>query len=383
MLKDNRKTKENSKNQEQFISWIKEYFEKAPVKITNDKTRLYVKHNEYPIVLENTSIINKFTNKNKGVEFTREQATKEAEILRNELATEVKNYKMAGIYTIQNLIKEHLKRTFEAKNITDIKFINDFEAVMTYQDFEINIDYNTEASYLFNSYNISLIELSDFENAIDSDKYNDYITDMVGNIVASDLEKLEGTGCSVDFSDYEINIYYENEILEKVWQNEGYDFSVADTIDYVATEVNSIVEYILNNFKEQEECAVYAEEIYKEDISELLHETECFLLTKHSDIEFSDSEIYASGFYGAFDFKLEFDITKLGHYEIEISSDKYDVFEQNGFWYNQDTEYNEENCELYNAKVPWSPKINYLTFLEIVEEKLNEIKEEILEDLSK
>lgn len=37
MIKDKRKTKENSKNQEQFINWIKEYFAEAPIKISNDK----------------------------------------------------------------------------------------------------------------------------------------------------------------------------------------------------------------------------------------------------------------------------------------------------------------------------------------------------------
>ena len=86
MIKDNRKTKENIKNQEQFINWIKEYFEKAPVKIWSDKTKLYIEHNNYPIFLENTSIIEKFTNKNKDVEFTKEQAIKEAERFRNELS---------------------------------------------------------------------------------------------------------------------------------------------------------------------------------------------------------------------------------------------------------------------------------------------------------
>ena len=188
MIKDKRKTKENSKNQEQFINWIKEYFAEAPIEISNDKTKIYITHNEYPIAIEDTRIIEKFTNKNKGVEFTKEQAIKEAEILRNELALEVKTHKMFGIYIIQNLIKDHLIETFDTKNITDFKFINDFEAVMTYPDFEINIDYNTEASYLFNNYNISMVELSDFENAIDIDIYNDYITNIDGKIVASDLK---------------------------------------------------------------------------------------------------------------------------------------------------------------------------------------------------
>ena len=49
MIKDKRKTKENSKNQEQYINYIKEYFAEAPLTITNDKTKLYIKHNNYPI----------------------------------------------------------------------------------------------------------------------------------------------------------------------------------------------------------------------------------------------------------------------------------------------------------------------------------------------
>ncbi|MGC4713466.1 hypothetical protein [Enterococcus faecium] len=132
MIKDKRKTKENSKNQEQFINWIKEYFAEAPIKISNDKTRLYIEHNDYPISLENTSIIEKFTNKNKGIDFTREQAIKEAERLRNELAVEVKNYKTLGISVAQKLIKEHIVKTFGLENITDIKFIGDYVVSFEY-----------------------------------------------------------------------------------------------------------------------------------------------------------------------------------------------------------------------------------------------------------
>ncbi|MDB7484792.1 hypothetical protein ABHA52_10580 [Enterococcus faecium] len=113
MIKDSRKTKENSKKQEQYINYIKEYFAEAPIEITNDKTKLYITHNNYPISLENTSIIEKFTNKNKGIEFTREQAIKEAERLRNELAVEVKNYKAMEIVKMVDKLNTDIPVIYE------------------------------------------------------------------------------------------------------------------------------------------------------------------------------------------------------------------------------------------------------------------------------
>lgn len=385
MVKDNRKTKENSKNQEQFINWIKEYFETAPIIIYSDKTKIYIRHKNYPIVLENTSIIERFTNKNKGIVFTKEQAIKEAERLRNELAVEVRNYKTEGISIIQNLIKEHLNETFGAENTTDIKFIGDCVVSFKYKDVEVNsINYEEEIYYLMNNNHNSLVdlELSDFESEVEGYKYDSVVEDIVTSIIAPELEKLEGTNCSVDFSADEINITYNNEILEKIWSDEGYDFTVNETIDYIISEVKLIVEYILSSFAEQAECAKFAEENYKTDVSELLYNTECYLLNQNLDAEMSLPDFHTDGFYiHNFRFKLEFDTYKSGHYEINID-DNY-VFEQNGFWYNKDVEYNSENCELYNDKAPWSPKINYSAFLETLREELFKLEEEILEDFSK
>lgn len=384
MIKDNRKTKENSKNQEQFINYIEEYFAEAPITISNDKTKIYIVHNDYPISLENTEIIEQFTNKNKGIEFTKEQAIKEAERLRNELAIEVKNYKAEGISIIQNLIKEHLKVTFGAENITDIKFIGDYEVSFKYNGYVVDtINYTEEVNCLLRDNTLVNLELLDFEDNIESFKYDNTVEEIVDNIVAPELAKLEGTNCSVDYSADEINIIYNNAILEEVWIDEGYSFTVAETINYITTEVKSIVAYILSSFAEQAECAKYAEENYKTDVNELLYNTECYLLNQNPDAEISlFPDFHTDGFYNHdFRFKLEFDIYELGHYEIDID-DNYGIFDQNGFWYSEDTDCNTENCELYNDKVPWSPKINYSTFLETVREELFKLEEEILEDLS-
>lgn len=142
MIKDNRKTKENIKNQEQFINWMKEYFEKAPVKIWSDKTKLYITHNNYPITLENTSIIEKFTNKNKGIEFTKEQAIKEAKRLRNELSVEVRNYKTMEIVKMVDKLNKEISVIYEPtlssmKDILNKGNLEVFEAEHIYPRFKV------------------------------------------------------------------------------------------------------------------------------------------------------------------------------------------------------------------------------------------------------
>lgn len=172
MIKDNRKTKENSKNQEQFINWINEYFEKAPVKITSDKTRLYIEHNEYPIVLENTSIIEQFTNKNKCVEFTKEQATKEAERLRNELAVEVKNYKAMEIVKMVDKLNTEISVIYESilkrmKDILNKGNLEVFEAESIYPKFkvlygEVVLDFKLVVRDINNSGEVDEVYYSNF-----------------------------------------------------------------------------------------------------------------------------------------------------------------------------------------------------------------------------
>ncbi|MDT2160876.1 hypothetical protein P7G64_13295 [Enterococcus faecalis] len=172
MIKDNRKTKENSKNQEQFINWINEYFEKAPVKITNDKTKLYIKHNEYPILLENTSIIEQFTNKNKGIDFTKEQAIKEAERLRNELAVEVKNYKAMEIVKMVDKLNTEISVIYESilkrmKDILNKGNLEVFEAESIYPKFkvlygEVVLDFKLVVRDINNSGEVDEVYYSNF-----------------------------------------------------------------------------------------------------------------------------------------------------------------------------------------------------------------------------
>ena len=367
MIKDKRKTKENSKNQEQYINYIKEYFAEAPLTITNDKTKLYIKHNNYPITLENTSIIEKFTNKNKGVEFTQEQAIKEAEILRNELSVEVKNYKTLGISVAQKLIKEHIVNNFGLENITDIKFIGDYVVSFKFKDCQItHLDFDSEVYSMFKS-NTSFeeFELSDLEDYIDDyEKYWVIAKEVIENSVESYVKKLEDTDYAIEYSLDYIDIYAYGSVIEAIWNSEGADMTIIDTIDFVIEEVKSVVDYILSNLKEQAECAEYAEENYEKDIKELVDNLVSDIKKQYPDFEIDYPEIYINSFYKDFEFEFEFD-----NYVIKIDTDS-PIFDTTGFWFNEDTEYSEETHDSYGA------------FLEIVEEKLNKIKEEILEDLS-
>ncbi|MCV5984344.1 hypothetical protein, partial [Enterococcus faecalis] len=329
MIKDKRKTKENSKNQEQFINWIKEYFEKAPITITNDKTKLYIAHKNYPISLENTSIIEKFTNKNKGVEFTKEQATKEAENLRNELAVEVKNYKTLGISVAQKLIKEHIVKTFGLENITDIKFIGDYVVSFEYNKYEItSLDFDNEVYSMFKS-NTSFeeFELSDLEDYIDnSEKYWEIAEEIIENSVESYVKKLEDTDYAIEYSLDYIDIYAYGSVIEAIWNSEGADMTIIDTIDFVIEEVKSVVDYILSNLKEQAECAEYAEENYEKDIKELVDNLVSDIKKQYPDFEIDYPEIYVQGFSSNFECEIE-----IYNNIIKIDTD-YPIFTTSGFW---------------------------------------------------
>ncbi|EKZ0236339.1 hypothetical protein JFK42_06080 [Enterococcus faecium] len=213
MLKDNRKTKENSKNQEQFINWIKEYFAEAPITITNDKTKLYITHNEYPITLENTSIIEKFTNKNKGIEFTKEQAIKEAESLRNELAVEVKNYKSVEVDLMQTLIKQYFNQFFAYKDCDrDYKLVFDnnypSKFKLHYQSETYDFDFEDIISEFLADkrlVDIPFIDVSEFSKAItvgkicDSGYYAGFVCKLLSSIV------------SYNFDDYYITLDLESD----------------------------------------------------------------------------------------------------------------------------------------------------------------------------
>ncbi|EHA4046216.1 hypothetical protein JKN57_002512 [Enterococcus faecalis] len=379
MIKDKRKTKENSKNQEQFINWIKEYFAEAPITITNDKTKLYIAHKNYPISLENTSIIEKFTNKNKGVEFTKEQATKEAENLRNELAVEVKNYKTLGISVAQKLIKEHIVKTFGLENITDIKFIGDYVVSFEYNKYEItSLDFDNEVYSMFKS-NTSFeeFELSDLEDYIDnSEKYWEIAEEIIENSVESYVKKLEDTDYAIEYSLDYIDIYAYGSVIEAIWNSEGADMTIIDTIDFVIEEVKSVVDYILSNLKEQAECAEYAEENYEKDIKELVDNLVSDIKKQYPDFEIDYPEIYVQGFSSNFECEIE-----IYNNIIKIDTD-YPIFTTSGFWYSEEVEFSEETYESY-LELPYGYVFDYYKFLDIVEEKLNKVKEEILEDLSK
>ncbi|EOA3427041.1 hypothetical protein ACI4E8_002813 [Enterococcus faecalis] len=250
MLKDNRKTKENSKNQEQFISWIKEYFAEAPLTITNDKTKLYITHNNYPITLENTSIIEKFTNKNKGVEFTQEQAIKEAESLRNELAIEVKNYKTEGISIIQNLIKQHFNQFFTYKECDrkyELKFDSQYPFIfkLKYRYGTYDFDFGDIISEFLADKRLedtSTINASEFSEAITIDKiydsgdYVNFVYDLLDSIVR------------YNFDDYDITLTEDN--CEIFFELDGESITCTDYHELYVDITRDIKENAYNDFVE-------------------------------------------------------------------------------------------------------------------------------------
>lgn len=402
MIKDYRKTKENSKNQEQYINWIKEYFTEAPVTITNDKTKLYISHNEYPISLENTSIIEQFTNKNKGIEFTKEQAIKEAEILRNELAVEVKNYKAVGIDLMQSLIKQYFNQFFAYKKCdTDYKLVFDNEYPyifdLQYKGEKFDFDFEDIISEFLSDKrleDIPFIDVSEFSKAITVGKieeagyYSGFVYKLLDTIVSYNFED----SC-VTLTEDNGGVYFdldgENIICSDGWTmfaevspydtKNAYDDFV-EIVDYTLHEIEYYISRIDGEYEEQRECAEYAEENYEKDIEQLIDKLEADIKIKYPDFKIDNKYIYASNFDNS-DFNCEIN---LNGYYFELNIYEYDAFEQNGFLSDEDYDkfYSHSHEENYCYEVPYVNKFDYEAFLEVIVEKLNEIKEEILEDLS-
>lgn len=373
MIKDNRKTKENSKNQEQYINWIKEYFTEAPVTITNDKTKLYILHNNYPISLENTSIIEQFTNKNKGIEFTKEQAIKEAEILRNELAVEVKNYKAVGIDLMQSLIKQYFNQFFAYKDCNrDYKLVFDNDYPYTFKIHYYHKTYDFDFEDIISEFiadkrlvDMSSTDVSEFTKAITVDKiyhsgdYVGLVYSLVDSVVSYNFDDYDITStednCEIFFSldgediicsDYH-GLYVE--ILRDMKENAYADF--VSITDYVLDEIG----YFISDYEEQKECAKFAEGNYEKDIEQLIDKLVSDIKIKYPDFEIDNKYIYATDFDNRY-FNCDIEIND---YKIELDITDF-VFELN---------------EYVN-------KFDYEAFLYVVEEELNKVKEAILKDLS-
>lgn len=298
MIKDKRKTKENSKNQEQFINWIKEYFEKAPITITNDKTKLYIAHKNYPISLENTSIIEKFTNKNKGVEFTKEQATKEAENLRNELAVEVKNYKTLGISVAQKLIKEHIVKTFGLENITDIKFIGDYVVSFEHSKYPIQpLDFTGDinAMYIYCKKPLEELDVLDLEDCIDYlDKYDLIVREILKNIVEPKLTAIEDTKYAINYG-YDIVEVKSYKTVEVIVDLENSDLTIKDRIDCLIESVDTAISYVLENSEEKEMSVETKKSVENEIVDYILDYldiTKEYLNKEFADLTFTFTSDY-------------------------------------------------------------------------------------------
>ncbi|MDB7484790.1 hypothetical protein ABHA52_10590 [Enterococcus faecium] len=398
MIKDKRKTKENSKNQEQYISWIKEYFAEAPIEITNDKTKLYITHNEYPITLENTSIIEKFTNKNKGIEFTKEQAIKEAESLRNELAVEVKNYKSVEVDLMQTLIKQYFNQFFAYKDCDrDYKLVFDnnypSKFKLHYQIETYDFDFEDIISEFLADkrlVDIPFIDVSEFSKTITVGKMEE------AGIYSSFVYQLLDTVVSYNFEDYYISLtdddggaYFDTDDENIICSDGGslfVELSGDDTsnayddfveiVKYVLDEIDSFLSNISDEYEEQEECAKFAEENYEKDIEQLITNLESEIKIKYPDFEIDDKYIYATDFDNS-DFSC---VVEINDYKILLDITDY-VFKQSGFM-TSDAELDFANTrEEYCYKTSYVNKFDYEAFLEVVEKELNKVKEEILEDL--
>lgn len=388
MIKDNRKTKENSENQNQFINWIKEYFAEAPIKISNDKTKLYISHNEYPISLENTSIIEKFTNKNKGAEFTKEQAIKEAEILRNELAIEVKNYKSVEVDLMQTLIKQYFNQFFAYKDCDrDYKLVfdNNYPSKfrLQYQNGTYDFDFEDIISEFLADkrlVDIPFTDVSEFFELITVGKisksrdYIYFVYELLGSIASNIDGYCNVSGFKFDWRNL---ISLRIDIISSGEVNAYNNFR--KNVNYLIKEVELLISKISDEYELQEECAKFAEVNYKRDVEKLITNLESEIKIKYPDFKINDKYIHASNFNNSdFSASIKFD-----NYNFLLDIYKYDVFYQSGFVGYEDIILDFNVKENYCYKTPYVNKFNYRVFLEAVEEKLNEIKEEILEDLSK
>ena len=401
MIKDNRKTKENSENQKQFINWIKEYFAEAPITISNDKTKIYISHNDYPISLENTDIIEKFTNKNKGIDFTKEQAIKEAESLRNELAVEVKNYKSVEVDLMQTLIKQYFSQFFTYKDCDrDYKIIFDNNYPYTFKLHYQNVKYDFDFEDIISEFladkrlvDIPLTDFSEFSAVITVGKieelgdYRDFVYQLLDTVVRYNFEdyptSIEDDGGVYFDLDDDYIICSDGEILfaevSRYDTNNAYDDFV-EIVDYVLYEIKSFLSNISDEYEEQKECAEYAEENHKKDVGQLIDKLEADIKIKYPDFKIDDKYIYATDFDNS-DFNCEIN---LDGYYFELNIYKYDAFKQSGFMSEEDYDkfrpYEDE--ENYCYQIPYVNKFDYEAFLEIVEKELNKLKEVILEDLN-
>ena len=276
-----------------------------------------------------------------------------------------------------------MNETFCAENITDIKFIGDSVVSFKYKNYQTTpLNFENEVYYMLQSKNTSFeeFELSDLEDCIDSsEKYWKIATEIIKNITEPIVERLQDTAYTIDYDLDMINVIgNENKIIEEIWDSEGADMTTPKKIDYVIEEVESVVSHILDNLAEQKECVEYAEENYKKDIEQLITKLESDIKIKNSEFKIYSISIFADNFDDSdFSCLIEFD-----SYKIELDIIDYHVFEQDEFRNFEDWEEFVDSGENYCYKIPYVNKFDYPKFLEIVEEKLNKIKEEILEDLS-
>ncbi|HCR2867302.1 TPA: hypothetical protein ONV63_002932, partial [Enterococcus faecium] len=152
---DKRRTKENVAKLKQYVCWIDEYFYNLDkVKVTLETTKVVLEHIETGCRVEDTDIVERFTNKNSTiVRNTKDYAIRDAKRLGQELNTIVKNYKVMNSKSESDeLLLESYKMVIKNK-IVDIlnkenngirefvRIYNDYRQITVSDDFKATILY--------------------------------------------------------------------------------------------------------------------------------------------------------------------------------------------------------------------------------------------------
>ena len=304
---------------------------------------------------------------------------------------------------MQNLIEQYFNQFFAYKDCNrDYKLVfdNNYPYTFKIHYYHEKFDFDFEdiiAEFISDKrlVDMSSTDVSEFSKAITVDKiYNsgDYVGlvySLVDSVVSYNFED----SCITLDLESDLRIFFDLDgesitcsdfhdlcvgITEDMKMN-AYD-NFVEIVDYTLNEIEYFLSRIDDEYEEQRECAEYAEENYEKDIEQLIDKLEAEIKIKYPDFVIDNKYIYATDFDNS-DFSCEIN---LNGYYFELNIYEYDAFEQNGFLSDEDSDkfYSHNHEENYCYEVPYVNKFDYEAFLEIVKEKLNGIKEEILEDLS-
>ena len=303
---------------------------------------------------------------------------------------------------MQNLIKQYFNQFFAYKKCdTDYKLVFDskypysFDLQYCNETFDFDFE-DIIAEFLADKRleDIPFTDVSEFSKAITIEKieeagfYSGFVYQLVDTVVSynfddNDITLIdEDNGVYFDLDgDYIIcsdGVPMFAEVSPYDTKNAYDDFE--EIVDYTLHEIEYYISNINDEYEEQRECAEYAKENYEKDIEQLIDKLEADIKIKYPDFKIDNKYIYATDFDNS-DFICEIN---LDDYYVKLTIYRYDAFKQSGFLSDEDYDkfYSHNHGENYCYEVPYVNKFDYEAFLDAVEEKLNEIKEEILEDLS-